>query len=38
VKVIDGGAEFNVGRDGRELLKVKITAESPAAGRQTRRG
>jgi hypothetical protein len=27
VKVIDGGAEFDVGRGGRELLKVKITAE-----------
>jgi hypothetical protein len=27
VKVIDGGAEFDVGRDGRKLLRFKITAE-----------
>ncbi len=24
---VAGGAEFDVGRDGRKLLKVKITAE-----------
>jgi len=27
VKVIDGGAEFDVGRSGRKLLRIKITAE-----------
>ena len=27
VKVIDGGAEFDVGRSGKELLRIKITAE-----------
>jgi hypothetical protein len=27
VKVIDGGAEFDVGRSGRLLLRIKITAE-----------
>jgi hypothetical protein len=27
VKVIDGGAEFDVGRGGRRLLRIKITAE-----------
>ena len=27
VKVIDGGAEFDVGRGGRKLLRIKITAE-----------
>ena len=27
VKVIDGEAEFDVGRGGRKLLRIKITAE-----------
>jgi hypothetical protein len=27
VKVIDGGAEFDEGRSGKKLLKIKITAE-----------
>jgi len=27
VKVIDGGAEFDVGQGGRKLLRIKITAE-----------
>ncbi len=27
VKVIDGGADFDVGRGGRKLLRIKITAE-----------
>jgi hypothetical protein len=27
VKVIDGGAEFDVGRGGKKLLRIKITAE-----------
>jgi len=27
VKVIDGGAEFDVGRSGKKLLRIKITAE-----------
>ncbi len=27
VKVIDGSAEFDVGRGGRKLLRIKITAE-----------
>ncbi len=27
VKVIDGGAEFDVSRSGRKLLRIKITAE-----------
>ncbi len=27
VKVIDGGAEFDKGRDGRELLRIRISAE-----------
>jgi len=27
VKVIGGGAEFNVGRSGKKLLRIKITAE-----------
>jgi hypothetical protein len=27
VKVIGGGAEFDVGRDGKKLLRIKITAE-----------
>jgi hypothetical protein len=27
VKVIGGGAELDVGRDGRKLLRIKITAE-----------
>jgi len=27
VKVIGGGAEFNVGRSSKKLLRIKITAE-----------
>jgi hypothetical protein len=27
VKVIDGGAEFDVGRSGKKLLRIRITAE-----------
>jgi GNAT superfamily N-acetyltransferase len=27
VKVIDGGTEFDVGRGGRKLLRIRITAE-----------
>jgi len=27
VKVIDGGAEFDVGKDGKKLLRIRITAE-----------
>ena len=27
VKVIGGGAEFNVGKSGKKLLRIKITAE-----------
>ncbi len=27
VKVIDGGADFDVGRGGKKLLRIKITAE-----------
>ena len=27
VKVIDGGAEFDVGRSGKKLLRIKIAAE-----------
>jgi hypothetical protein len=27
VKVIDGGAEFDVGQGGKKLLRIKITAE-----------
>jgi hypothetical protein len=27
VKVIGGGAEFDEGRGGRKLLRIKITAE-----------
>ncbi len=30
VKVIDGGAEFDVGRCGKKLLRIKITAEVTA--------
>jgi hypothetical protein len=31
VKVIDGSAEFDVGRGGRKLLRIKITAEVDGA-------
>ncbi len=34
VKVIDGGAEFKRGRDGRELLRIKITAEVDGVRRE----
>jgi hypothetical protein len=27
VKVVGGGAEFDVGRDGRKLLRIRIVAE-----------
>jgi len=34
VKVIDGGAEFDVGRSGRKLLRIKITAEVDGVRRE----
>ncbi len=34
VKVIDGGAEFKRGRDGRKLLRIKITAEVDGVRRE----
>jgi len=34
VKVIDGGAEFDVGRSGRKLLRIKIAAEVDGTRRE----
>jgi hypothetical protein len=34
VKVIDGGAEFDVGRGGRKLLRIRITAEVDGVRRE----
>jgi GNAT superfamily N-acetyltransferase len=34
VKVIDGGAEFDVGRSGKKLLRIKITAEVDGVRRE----
>ncbi len=34
VKVIDGGAEFDVGRGGRKLLRIRITAEADGVRRE----
>jgi hypothetical protein len=34
VKVIDGGAEFDVGRSGRKLLRIRITAEVDGVRRE----
>jgi hypothetical protein len=34
VKVIGGGAEFDVGRSGRKLLRIKITAEVDGVRRE----
>jgi hypothetical protein len=34
VKVIDGGAEFDVGRGGRKLLRIKIKAEVDGVRRE----
>jgi hypothetical protein len=34
VKVIDGGAEFDVGRSGKKLLRIRITAEVDGVRRE----
>jgi hypothetical protein len=34
VKVIDGGAEFDVGRGGKKLLRIRITAEVDGVRRE----
>jgi hypothetical protein len=34
VKVIDGGAEFDVGRSGKKLLRIRITAEVDGTRRE----